>query len=425
MKKHIAIALSALTLTACGITSPVEALLSPPTVSDEQEAVYNALISDVGDNITMVYPKEGEHRGAYIFADLNGDGEDEAAALYQTADSPLVHVNILTHSGGAWHSVYDHSGYGGGVERVFFTKFASDKLYMCLGYTSTPQNDKIFTVYSFDEGRLEVRYSEFFNLVCVEDIDLDGGEDIVLINAPTDDHPAYALLVTDPNDGSGVRCTSSALMRSNITEQLGAVTGGISGGAAAVFVDSSSAGGITTEVLYCTEGILRNPAALEDSHIPALTLRRNGSSADIDSDGIVEIPTLTPFPGYRESDNINVTVWNEFENYSLTPKYNSLYMPSQGYCFLMPTRWKGLVTMRIDASSGERVFYKFNSSLTESRRELMRIASADIADKDELAGKGYEIVAEDSSRCIAVRLADSSDPLVLTLSEVQNGIILI
>ncbi len=424
-RKIYCVLLSALLLSSCGLTGSVEQLLVPPTVSEEQSEVYDALADDTGSGITLVYPRTGEHRGAFIFADTDGDGTDEAFAFYRNSSSPNVRVNLLKKNDRGWHSVYDHSGPGTGVEEVFFTDYGGDNTYMCIGFSSPAQHDKVFTVYSVENDMMTALFSEVYNMLINVDINLDGGEDTVLINSATEDHSAYALLIADKKDGSGVRSVSGTVMRSNGVEQINAVAGGISGGAAAIFVDSNVSGGISTEVLYCVEGSLRNPAVLDDSSIPALTLRRSGLSQDIDGDGVVEIPTLTPFPGYRDSDGQNMTIWNEFENYTLSKKYTSLYMPSQGYCFMLPVRWQGLVTVKTDASSGEKVFCKFNSSLSESRMELMRIISVDAASKNEYLEKGYTVAAETDTRSIMVLCTSSEDPLVLTQSEIENGMIML
>ena len=427
IKTIFAVLAASIIFTSCGLTGPIEGLLTPPVISDEQQAVYDALAADTEDNISLVYPRYGDNRSAFIFSDLDGDGKDEAIAFYRTSrDDSNVRVNIMKEENDAWRSVYDHSGRGTSVERVFFTEFSGKQRFMCIGYSYLTQIDKTLSVYSFDGGALNEEYSDIYNKLEIVDINLDGGDDVVLINGNTEEHPGYVMLVTSPEDSSSVRCTSAVKLRTASTEQVNTISGGISGGAAAVFIDSSSQSGtITTEVLYCVGGNLRNPASAEGSQIPSLTARRAGLSMDIDNDGIVEIPTQTPFPGYTAADSAAVTIWNIFENYSLTQKYYSLYVPSQGYCFVLPMRWQGHVTVKTDASTGERVFYKFNSNLRDSRLELMRITVCEPADEDNYTDNGYMTIAKNDARCIMVHLESDTDPLMLTAAEVENGMIIL
>ncbi|MBQ5316093.1 MAG: hypothetical protein J6I96_00910 [Oscillospiraceae bacterium] len=417
--KKAAVLLAAMTLTGCSFGTPVENLLSPPVMSQIQEDIQNALTDAVGSDITPVYPRSGEYRSAYVICDLDGDGREEAVAFYRNEDDPSrVRVNVLSNEDG-WHSVFDHAAPGSSVESVYITKFSSDNIYLAVGYGYAARADKTLCVYDYTDGRLANRYSEVYSRLEYVDINLDGGDDIVLLNGNTDEHPAYASLVTDT--GEGVDCTSAVRMRNTTAELVHSVSGGLGGGAAAVFADSASASGnISTEIIYCVEGELRDPAAMDDSEIPSLTSRRGLYSTDIDGDGVVEIPTIEPFPGYRDTESQYVTNWNVYENYTLVNKYSSLYEPKSGYCFMLPVRWDGLVTVRTDSSSGEKVFYKFNTTLAESRLELMRIAVCAPSQKDDLELKGYyEVIS--GAETIMVQAGDTDDTLVLTPAEVENG----
>ena len=413
--------IAAMTASSCtGITS-VEELLEPPVLSDVQKQVYTALTDAVGEDITYVYPRFDDERSAFFFRDLDGDGTDEACAFYRDGEQNSVRLNVLCRTEDGWRSVYDHACPGTQVERIYMTDLSSDGVYLVIGYGSAARADKTLCIYSCEDGRLQNVYSELYSRLEIIDLDLDGGDDIVLINANTEDHPAYASLVTD--GGEGVRRRSVVMMRESTAELVNTVSGGLGGGAAAVYADSSSGSGtISTEILYCVEGELRDPAALDGSDIPAIIARRWLYSQDIDGDGIVEIPTIDRFPGYRDTEQIYIANWNIFENYTLSKKWSSLYEPSQGYCFMIPTRWDGLVTVRIDQSTGERVFYKFNGTLAQSRLELMRIAVCYTRDKDDFEERGYFEALTTGSESVMVLTSAAEDSLVLTPTEIVNGL---
>ena len=420
MKRTLTILLCAVLLAGC-TGFETDELLTPPMLSDEQEAVLSALKKTAGEDMTLVYPRGGDERSAFVFADLDGDGGEEAAAFYiSERDSvPNVHMCILDTNENGWYSSFDHTTPGTALETVFFTGFSSDTTYIAAGYSLTTSEDRTLCIYHYADGTLTTDYSGIYSLMQRVDINIDGGEDIVLLNKNTESHPAYAALITDT--GKGVERTSTVNMRTGTTDLVRAISGGVAGGAAAVFADSSTgSGNITTEVIYCVGGELRDPAAAADSEIPALTVRRNLYCCDIDGDGIIEIPTTEPFPGYRESDNTFITYWNEFENYSLTRKYSSYYDSRNGYCFMMPVRWEGLVTVKTEPSTGERVFYKFNSSLSESRLELMRIASVSPEEADTYEAEGYMNMLSAEGRAIMVR-SRGTDNLVLTRAEIEYG----
>ncbi|MBQ7783861.1 MAG: hypothetical protein IJ368_07815 [Oscillospiraceae bacterium] len=414
-----------LTFTGCGFGMSVDSLLSAPMLSQEQEQIYTALQNAAGNDISLVYPRNGEHRSAFLFYDLDGDGSDEAAVFYDSHSDTesSVRVNILDCENGKWRSVYDHAGAGTSVEQVFFTDLGgSGNIRMAIGYGYITPTEKTLKIYSFSDGRLNTEYTESYYKMLSLDLDKDSGMDIAVINCNNENHGAYVSLVTDK--GNGTECTSTVELNEN-TADLPSVMGGyIGNNTPALFIDGLlGSGSLSTEIVYCVNGQLRNPANLSGSSISQRTTRSQGLFCrDIDGDGIVEIPEREAFPGYRENAVMQyITNWNVFENYSIQKKYSSLTEPEKGYAFMLPVRWEGLVTVKTDSVTGEKVFYKFNSSLDESRLELMRILVCSHAEAAEKSLEGYVAAAKNDSAVYMVKFGDTEDNLLLTVAEVSNN----
>ncbi len=411
-------------LSGCGIGSSVDSLLSPPMLSEEQNEIYSALTEASGNDISLVYPRSGEYRSAYVFYDLDGDGSDEAVVFYKNeSDSESsVRVNILDNENG-WRSVYDHAGAGSAIEQVFFTDLGGrGRVSMAIGYGYITPTEKTLRLYSFVNGMLKNEYSDtYYKTICM-DLDGDGGQDIAVINCNNENHSAYLSLVTDR--GNGAQCTSTVDLSPNTADLSGIIGGYIGNSTPAVFIDGLMGSGyLSTEIIYCVNGQLRNPANLPGSDISALTARNQGLySCDIDGDGIIEIPRRELFPGYGDSGNAQyITSWNSFENYTIVKKYSSLTEEDKGYAFMLPEKWEGSVTVKSDEVTGEKVFYKFNRSLTESRIELMRIL---VCDKNTAAKKslsGYVTAASENGVVYMVKFGDTEDELQLTVAEARNN----
>ena len=136
----------------------------------------------------------------------------------------------------------------------------------------------------------------------------------------------------------------------------------------------------------------------------------------------MEIPEREAFPGYRDrQDTQYITDWNVYENYSVVKKYSSLTDPYLGYAFMLPVRWEGLVTLKNDSTTGEKVFYKYNGSLEESRLELMRINVCSREDSEKRMLEGYTAAASTEDAVYMVRCGDTDDNLLLTTAEVSNN----
>ncbi len=423
---HTAAMLAAcMALSGCGFGSSADSLLSPPMLSDEQEAIYRALEQSAGDDITLVYPKSGAYRSAFIFHDLDDDSSEEAVVFYgknKDAES-AVRVNILDFQEGHWRSIYDHAGAGSSVEQVFFTDLGGKgRIHMAVGYSYMTPTEKTLRLYRLEESVLKTEYTESYYKLSAVDLDRDGGEDIAVINCNNENHSAYISLVTDR--GNGAECASSVDLNANTADIPSVFSGYIGEGTPALFVDGlMGSGNLSTEIIYCVNGELRNPANLAGSELASLTSRSAGLYCrDIDGDGIVEIPAREAFPGYRDNGEMNyITNWNIFENYTVSKKYSSLTVPEKGYCFMLPVRWEGLVTVKNDSVTGEKVFYKYNNSLSESRLELMRILVCTPSEAGEKSIEGYVTAGSTDSAVYMVKFGNTEDNLLLTLSEVTNN----
>ncbi|MBQ2824323.1 MAG: hypothetical protein IJF18_07075 [Oscillospiraceae bacterium] len=424
-----ALCAASLTLTGCVLGNSVEALLSPPEISEEQREIYSALVRHTGENITLQYPKAGSYRSAFIVDDLDKDGGKEALAFYiSTSDgktSGSLRLNLLDKTDNGWKSVCDAAGSGAGVERVLISELGdSGRTSIIIGYTNV-SGDKNFHSYVYSGNTLNDTFYGEYSSMFIADLNSDGLNELSVIhpnNAYTNSD-AYFSLVTD--DGSTVYESSTVPMNDKNSDFVNIAVGYVGAETPAVFVDGISGGYLSTEIIYCISNTLRNPLYLSDSQIIKDTVRINGYlSTDIDLDGIVEIPTLSYFPGYNQDSGEQhfITNWNVMDSFSITKKYSSYYSPADGFCFILPKRWDGVVTVKTDYENGDLVFCKYAADLMGSTEELMRLASVENRFADERSEDGYKLLKTRNNTSYFYKLpSDSSEPLVLTESEITNN----
>ena len=102
-------------LTGCsGVLSGTvtDDLLRAPQGDAAQSAVQTALNAYLGETLQLKYPRGGAEPDPVIFADLDGDGAEEAAVLY-TAESKGQNVHL---------SVLEQDGSGGDGRSIFLLK---------------------------------------------------------------------------------------------------------------------------------------------------------------------------------------------------------------------------------------------------------------------------------------------------------------
>ncbi len=412
-------------LTGCYFGGAVDSLLSPPKLSKEQDEIYNALVSAIGSDIHLVYPKSGEYRSPYIIQNIDDDPDMEAIVFYEAAsetEGSNIRINILDQINGKWVSVYDHAGIGSGIERIIFSKLgASDDTSIIIGY-SMLSNEKSVKVYNFSDGILSNLYTDNYSNMFVTDMEKDNTNELVVIHPNSPNSKAFISCLTNLN-GKVVESTTVG-MNPESTEFINIAHGYVGKTTPALFIDSLTAGQLSTEIVYVINGKLRNPLYVNDSIQLKDTVRPTGYlCTDIDLDSIIEIPTLELSLGYNtdSTDKEYITNWNVYENYSITKKYSSYYNLADGYVFILPSRWENVVVLKTDKSTGEMVFYRYNTNLENSTTELLRFF---VADNDELQAKldsGYSLIKTGKNNFLYKSAVNEDEPLILTDTEILKN----
>ncbi len=438
MKKNkiisaLAAAFCSVFMAGCSLGGSVDSLLSPPRLSEEQNAVYDALIRSAGKDIRLKYPRSGEYRSAFVFANIDSEPDREAIVFYEKAGETEgggnVRINIIDRRGGKWTSVYDHAGAGTGIDRIIFSELGGiGRQSVIIGYTLL-SGERSVQVYDYEDGMLTSKYSDTYSTMFTADLERDGKNELILIRPGNQMKKASVSLISIDPESGGVLETSSVALDESASEFVSVAAGYVGKETPAVFIDGLSGGQLTTEIIYSVDGQLRNPLYLGESGLIEKTRRPAGyTCTDIDLDGVIEIPTLSLFPGYSEDSagtKLYSADWNIFDNYSITKKYSSFYNIGEGYCFILPSRWDGVVTAKKDSATGEVVFCKFRTDLLNSTVELLRIAVASEEETGALLEEGYMVLKSNNKTNYLVKCPDIEDePLVLTGTEISNSLYL-
>ena len=200
------------TFTGCAIwNGNIDALLSPPKLSNQEEAIYQALTSSLDGKISLKYPKTGEYLSAFIVANLDDEPSDEAMVFYEktgfTADETSLRINILDQKDGRWTSVFDRVADGSEVETVYISKLGtSDVISIIVGY-SMLQGEKQFDIYTYDSINytLVETLTDNYSLINVEDVDNDGYNELFTVTGNTASSYAEAKLLKLDENGQYIR----------------------------------------------------------------------------------------------------------------------------------------------------------------------------------------------------------------------------
>ncbi len=391
-----------------GYITDAESLMHPPLMSEEQEKLNAALTKVAGENYTLKYPETGETNSAFIFEDLDGDGEDEAMAFYSSVDES-TRINILKRTDDDWESVYEAAGFSGEIKSIDFAEIDKDGTSILVKW-----EDKI-GVYRYENKRLETIYSETCDGAEIVDINSDGYSDIVVFKETDMNRSLFSVIYSE---GYGVTVTEDISIHAQYDNIISAKTGNLDNNKKAYFIDSSIYEGVyLTEIITLEDGkpnryTLADFVVYEEEEEEQETssgtviiiggnLGKRGiflrntevSCMDTNRDGIMEFPVEVREDYAKEkSSNIYYLQYMQVGEEEAYVVWNGIANTENGYLFALPIQWNERVTPSYSSLNNELVF-----SESETGKVIFKICAvpkSDYQDKYE----DYILVAEDGTR---------------------------
>ncbi len=429
--------LAGLLLSGCALSAlSAENVMEPPQAYGDGAAIQAALEDALGPQITLRYPRSGEHRSAVVRADVDNDEHEEAIVFYRMAtENTGSHMAVLdVDENEDWQIIGDYSCPAGEIDRIMFGDIDADRSLDIITGWSIHSDYGSLCVHSCVGGRLSVisipsgqtgqsalsSYAEM--TVC--DFDGDSVDELLTVCLPENMESGEARLLKwhapALTGGSGsIRTVSRIPLQPDTASYTGCTAGHFTWDLYGVVVDS-----LTTDGSYCSEilvwnsetGTLSSPMA----NVSAVDFSRTRSTVaeDINGDEYIEIPgdSLLPDCTAPGAEKLYLTDWHRYNGSECIRIFSAIMRSNYGYYFVLPEDWSGQVTAQPDNSSRSLHFYLADPDRPFSR-ELMNIRvfttdewseGSSIWDEDI---SGYEELCTTDYYVYAVQISPLPSPL--------------
>ena len=328
----------------------VEELLRAPRLSGDYGALQNALNDWLGESAQLKYPMQGDLLSPFLLQDLDGDGEQDAAVLYTTAQSSNVCIAFLQRDAeNRWKVCQSIEGLADTVDNVRLAQLQDGgSMQMVVGYLAS-QGDSYLAVYSYENGQVSAILEQSYEQYLVEDITGGGNQDLILLSTLEDGGVQIELLIVDRN-GTFQQVAVMGLSADKFSGCASVAAGLGADGKHYLVLDGwtgISGNNLATVLLYFDEENqqmvpakqIRADALYQETlrNVPGLVSR------DLDGDGTVEIPTQPDEAGLlnmSQSRRMDFIVWMDYT--SPEPKKSFGLMDEEINCYLeLPAEWEG------------------------------------------------------------------------------------
>lgn len=366
-------------VTGCDFIDPsVDTLLKPPALSREQEQIEAAMKEDpeVKENITLVYPRTGDYRSAYVIENIDGESTEEALVFYRENTSSAggnsaIKINVLDQVEDAkgnrkWVSrLISNEINASGIEKVSIVEM-EEQYYIIIGFDLTNGdvngNTKELKVFSYEETAEQgLQLVNKLSVPCigyeVYDLDNDGVQEITALSSKMNgDIKSIYGQFYDYREEMFEKDLVEIAMNSSVTEYSGIYPGFLENGQPVLYLDGVYGKLVGTEILTVEQNILCSLSPSGDRGLWELTSRPSDFTVmDLDDDGVYEIPKWL---NVQQNDSqLDLISWSHYDENGLTQYVTTYTDYALGYWFAVPEGWENVVDTKKDLVTNETSFY--------------------------------------------------------------------
>lgn len=419
--------LAALTLMT-GCMSTVDQMYCLPKRSKDAQNLQTAMDSAMS-GLDYCAPLSGENQQTVQTADLDGDGEVEYLVFAKGSLEKPLKILIFALEDGDYILRSTIESNGTAFDQVEYVQMdGRGGMELVVGRQVSEQVLRSVSVYSYNGSQTEQVMNANYTKFLTVDLDSDNLKELLVLRPGQTDTDNGVAELYGMENGIMER-SNEATMSEPVDHLKRIISGTLEDGEPAVYVASSVAeNAIITDVYAIVDGAFRNVSLSNESGTSVQTLRNYYVyAADIDNDGVVELPdliTMTPMDQARSGERQYLIRWYAMRlDGSEVDKLFTFHNYVGGWYFQLNRDWVSRITVVQQGSAYD--FHIWDREL-ESHEKMLTIYAFTGEDREErAAGEGCFVLHRTESTIYAGKLEEAANNLGITREDVVNGFHLI
>ena len=420
------------------IKSPTE-LIKKPKLEVNQEKIRQVIEQVLPEKTKLLSVNQDDQMGAINFADIDGDGEDEAIVFYKSLEKEyLLGLTILKHTEQGWVKLDEKSEVASDIDFIDFSDITGDGTSdLIVGFAGDDEFDKYLVVYSIQAGEIARVFEKKYEKIIVTDFENRGTNDLIITQVERNVEAKIQLYRGKKGE---VELTDELIFEDYVNQFDSMKLTNI--GKAKGFVVDYKYGNYTSvsTVIKVENGKLKDLLADEYSNEYYSKKYKTYyiESTDIDENGVVEIGNYV-IDYYDPNDTAKTLLVEEWyqctEDGKLERIKQSYSDEKYNFRFIFPNRWMDKVHIERNRAKGveDSIGIVLLNEKTKKYEPLYAIDIYKVSEWDELKlnnqekTEHYMDVINDMEYAYAIREVNSerSDAFYtntkISVEELKNG----
>ena len=401
LRNFLAAGAAALTLacaTGCGaqlgFTLNPQDLYGLPKLPAKYTELNNRLNTILESGAEYAAPVSGSNIQPVQLTDLDGDGREEAVAFFRnTADERPLKIYIFNARGDTYDQAAVIEGSGTAIYSVAYSDLDGDGCTELAVGWRVNADLLALTIYALrPDGPEELVRTDYVRYT-ITDLDQNGLRELVVFRA-NEDGEAIADYYGWQDGGLAVKSSARISITMAELSQQGRVSSGmLEDGLPALFVT-----GVTevpraiTDILTLRNGELANVVVSDTTGVSAeIAPFCSLYPADINGDGMTEVPRPEPLPNWYEGDQPYQRIdWRSYDSQgSVTLVQSTYHNAEDGWYLRLREEWRDQILVSRNLSQDEAsVTFFIAGGRGQMPEPFLRITSITGANRENRAVRG-------------------------------------